>query len=91
MLCVGVEYPRLPLTRELSAKLTEGLFYKMFGIIRSVMQIRNVSFTTPPSKIKDFCHLPRQREALVRYEIAQYTLHRNESGFQFLSLCQREA
>ena len=47
--------------RELSAKLTEGLFYKMFGIISYVIQIRNVSFTTPPSKIIDFCHLPLHR------------------------------
>ena len=47
--------------RELAAKLTEGLFYEMFGIISYVMQIRNVSFTTPPSKIRDFFHLPLHR------------------------------
>ena len=47
--------------RELSAKLTEGLFYEMFQIFSYILEIFNVSFTTPPSKIKDFCHLPLHR------------------------------
>ena len=42
--------------RELSAKLTEGLFYEMFLILSCILQILNFSFTTPPSKIIDFCH-----------------------------------
>ena len=41
--------------------MTEGLFYEMFRIFGYVLQIRDVSFTTPPSKIKDFCHLPLHR------------------------------
>ena len=46
--------------------MTEGLFYEMFRIFGYVLQIRDVSFTTPPSKIKDFCHLPlHRREALA--------------------------
>ena len=36
----------------------------------------SLSCSLPPSKIKDFCHLPRQREALVRCEIAHFALHR---------------
>ena len=44
--------------RELSAKLTEGLFYEMFQILSYILQILNISFTTPPAKITDFCHLP---------------------------------
>ncbi len=43
--------------RELSAKLTEG------EIIDSRII---VFFSLPPAKIKDFAHLPHQREALVR-------------------------
>ena len=30
----------------------------------------------PPSKIKDFCHLPRQREAWALRKIADRTVHR---------------
>ena len=45
--------PWLPLTRELSAKLTEG----------EILESPFSSFSLPPSKITDFCHLPRQREA----------------------------
>ena len=41
--------------------MTEGLFYEMFRIFGYVLQIRDVSFTTPPSKIIDFCHLPLHR------------------------------
>ncbi len=38
-----------------------------------------VSFhSLPPSKIKDFCHLPHQREALARCKNAHYALHRND-------------
>ena len=47
--------------RELSAKLTEGLFYEMFQLLSYILQILNVSFTTPSAKIKDFCHLPLHR------------------------------
>ena len=34
------------------------------------------SFSLPPSKIKDFCHLPRQREAWALRKIADRTVHR---------------
>ena len=35
--------------------------YEMFQIFSYILEIFNVSFTTPPSKIKDFCHLPLHR------------------------------
>ena len=47
-----------------SEAMTEGLFYEMFRIFGYVLQIRDVSFTTPPSKIIDFCHLPLHRGGL---------------------------
>ena len=33
----------------------------MFQILSYILKIMNFSFTTPPSKIKDFCHLPLHR------------------------------
>ena len=77
--------------RELAAKLTEGLFYEMFGIISYVMQIRNVSFTTPPSKIIDFCHLPLHRGGFGWF-FHKLRLLQNESfAAAFLnSSCQEE-
>ena len=45
-------------------------------------------FSLPPSKIKDFCHLPRQREALVRCKIAHDTLHR--TVYRSVSLLVRQ-
>ena len=42
--------------------MTEGLFYEMFRIFGYVLQIRDVSFTTPPSKIIDFCHGRKSRK-----------------------------
>ena len=47
-----------------------------------------LSFSLPPSKIKDFCHLPRQREALVRCETAHYALHRTVYRSALLSVRQ---
>ena len=35
--------------------------YEMFQIFSYILEIFNVSFTTPPSKIIDFCHLPLHR------------------------------
>ena len=48
----------------------------------------SLSFSLPPSKIKDFCHLPRQREALVRCKIAHDTLHR--TVYRSVSLLVRQ-
>ncbi len=47
--------------RELSAKLTEGLFYEMSQLLGSILKVLDFSFTTPPAKIGDFCHLPLHR------------------------------
>ena len=41
--------------------MTEGLRYKMFQILSYILQILHFFFTTPPSKITDFCHLPLHR------------------------------
>ena len=49
-----------------SEAMTEGLFYEMFRIFGYVLQIRDISFTTPPTKIKDFCHLPLHRGGFFR-------------------------
>ena len=48
----------------------------------------SLSFSLPPSKIKDFCHLPRQREALVRWETAHDALHRTVYSTALLSVRQ---
>ena len=45
-----------------------------------------ISCSLPPSKIKDFCHLPHQREALVRCKAAQYALHRRVYRSALLSV-----
>ena len=50
---------RLPLTRELSAQLTEG--EKNLDILQSG------SFLSLRQNLR-FCHLPRQREALIFYD-----------------------
>ena len=33
----------------------------MFQLLSNILHILNFSFTTPPSKIRDFCHLPLHR------------------------------
>ena len=47
--------------RELSAKLTEGLFYETFQTLGYILKVLDFLFTTPPAKIGDFCHLPLHR------------------------------
>ena len=64
---------RLPLTRELSAKLTEG--EKTLDFCIALKKCKPSGLLSLRQNLR-FCHLPRQREALVRCEIAHYALHR---------------
>ena len=48
-------------------QLTEGLFYEVFQILSYILYILNFSFTTPPAKITDFCHLPLHRGGFGRF------------------------
>ena len=66
--------PRLPLMRELSAKLTDGEKTLKFRICYD--RTENLTFSLPPSRLSA-SHLPRQREALdwrKRHDKSQFTV-----------------
>ncbi len=60
----------LPLTRELSAQQTEGE--------KSLDILQTVSFLSLRQNLR-FCHLPRQREALIFYDTVMHTAREEQA------------